>query len=73
MEVMSIIYVLTEDTIGGIYMKEIPLKDQFDFIGGTSIKTIIVYTLLKAGLYKIIKSTSGKIFIPKIISAQWKS
>ncbi|MCD8027344.1 MAG: hypothetical protein LUF02_01475 [Erysipelotrichaceae bacterium] len=54
-------------------MKEIPLKDQFDFIGGTSIKTIIVYTLLKAGLYKIIKSTSGKIFIPKIISAQWKS
>ncbi len=53
-------------------MKRLSKKDQYDFIGGTSISAVIIYTLLKAGLYKIVKSTSGKIFIPKIISMQWK-
>ncbi|MCD7840555.1 MAG: hypothetical protein LUG46_08035 [Erysipelotrichaceae bacterium] len=51
-------------------MRKLSLKDKYDLIGGTSINAVIIYTLLKAGLYKIIKSGSGKIFIPKIISMQ---
>lgn len=54
-------------------MKELNLEDQYDLIGGTSIKSILLYTFVKAGLYKIIQSSSGKIFIPRIISAEWKS
>ncbi|MCD7949345.1 MAG: hypothetical protein LUG12_03655, partial [Erysipelotrichaceae bacterium] len=52
---------------------ELSLMDQFNLIGGTRISAFIIYTLIKAGLYKVIKSTSGRILIPKIISAEWKS
>ncbi|MCD8027343.1 MAG: hypothetical protein LUF02_01470 [Erysipelotrichaceae bacterium] len=53
-------------------MKELTMHEQLQLTGGSAIGTIIIYLLLGAGLYKIIKSSSGKLSIPKLISTEWK-
>ncbi len=53
-------------------MRELLLQEQCELTGGSAVGTIIIYLLLGAGLYKIIKSTSGKLSIPQIISTEWK-
>ncbi|MCD7894833.1 MAG: hypothetical protein LUG60_14250 [Erysipelotrichaceae bacterium] len=53
-------------------MKKLTLQEQYNLIGGTCIRSAIIYAFFKKSLYQIIKSTSGKILIPKIISAEWK-
>ncbi|MCD7840556.1 MAG: hypothetical protein LUG46_08040 [Erysipelotrichaceae bacterium] len=57
---------------GGSKMKELTMQEQFELTGGSAIGTIIIYLLLGAGLYKVIKSSSGKLSIPKLISTEWK-
>ncbi len=54
-------------------MKELTLQEQYELTGGSAVATVIIYVLLGAGIYKIIKSTSGRISIPKLISIEWKS
>ncbi|MCD7894832.1 MAG: hypothetical protein LUG60_14245 [Erysipelotrichaceae bacterium] len=53
-------------------MKELSLQEEYELVGGSAIGTIIIYLLLGAGIYKIIKSSSGKISIPKLVSTEWK-
>ncbi len=53
-------------------MKELSLEEQFQFTGGSAVGTIIIYLLLGVGLYKVIKSSSGKLSIPNLISTEWK-
>lgn len=57
---------------GGCSMKELSLQEEYELVGGSAIGTIIIYLLLGAGIYKIIKSSSGKISIPKLVSTEWK-
>ncbi|MCD7949347.1 MAG: hypothetical protein LUG12_03665 [Erysipelotrichaceae bacterium] len=54
-------------------MKELSLTEQCSLQGGSVVATVIIYVLLGAGIYKIIKSTSGRISIPKLVSIEWKS
>lgn len=54
-------------------MKELTLNEQYQLTGGSAVATIIIYVLLGAGIYKIIKSKSGRISVPKIVSIEWKS
>ncbi|MCD7949170.1 MAG: hypothetical protein LUG12_02765 [Erysipelotrichaceae bacterium] len=53
-------------------MKELLLEEQCNLHGGSVISTMIIYLLLGAGLYKIIKSSSGKLSTPKLVSTEWK-
>ncbi|MCD7949346.1 MAG: hypothetical protein LUG12_03660 [Erysipelotrichaceae bacterium] len=54
-------------------MKELSLTEQCSLQGGSAVATVIIYVLLGAGIYKIIKSASGKISLSKLISIEWKS
>lgn len=53
-------------------MKELTLQEQYEIQGGSLIGTAIIYLLLGAGLYKVIKSSRGRISIPRIVSIEWR-
>jgi hypothetical protein len=42
-------------------------------VNGGGICKIIIYCVIGVGTYKVLKSTKGKISIPKLISLEWKS
>lgn len=54
-------------------MKELTLQEQYELCGGAMVTTIIIYVLIGAGIYKIIKSKSGRISLPGIISIEWRN
>lgn len=41
-------------------------------INGGGVGTVIIYCIIGVGLYKIIKSSKGRISIPKLITLEWK-
>lgn len=52
-------------------MKELSLQE-LEQINGGGVLTIIIYCILGAGAYKILKSKKGRISIPKLIQLEWK-
>lgn len=54
-----------------VAMKELTLQQQEQINGGGAI-TIIIYCILGASVYKIIKSSKGRISIPNLIHLEWK-
>lgn len=54
-------------------MKELSLQEQYEMQGGSLIGTAIIYLLLGAGIYKIYKSSRGRISIPRIINIEWRN
>ncbi len=54
-------------------MEELSMYEQSVISGGAGLSTAILYLILGAGLYKILKSTKGRISIPRIIQLEWKN
>ncbi len=54
-------------------MKELSLYEQYEISGGTGISTALLYLIVGAGLYKILKSSKGRISIPKILQLEWRN
>lgn len=53
-------------------MQELTLQQQ-EQINGGGVLTIIIYCVLGASVYKIIKSKKGRISIPRLIQLEWKN
>lgn len=52
-------------------MKELSLQE-LEQINGGGVLTVIIYCVLGAGVYKIIKAKKGRISIPRLIQLEWK-
>lgn len=52
-------------------MKELTLQQQEQINGGGAL-TIIIYAILGATVYKIIKSKKGRVSVPRLIQIEWK-
>ena len=57
---------------GRVNMKELTLQQQCEIQGGSLIATALLYLILGAAAYKIIKSEKGRISIPRLISIEWR-
>ena len=57
---------------GRVNMKELTLQQQCEIQGGNLIATALLYLILGAAAYKIIKSKKGRISIPRLISIEWR-
>ncbi len=57
---------------GRINMKELTLQQQCEIQGGGLIATALLYLILGAAAYKLIKSKKGRISIPRLISIEWR-
>ena len=53
-------------------MKELSLHEQCSISGGATLTTALLYLVLGASIYKILKSSKGRISIPKLIQLEWK-
>ena len=56
-----------------VAMKELSLYEQYEISGGAGLSTALLYLILGAGLYKILKSSKGRISIPRLIQLEWKN
>lgn len=54
-------------------MKELTLQQQYEAQGGSIIGTAIIYILIGAGIYKIYKSTRGRISLPRLVTIEWRN
>lgn len=52
-------------------MNELQLSSQMEISGG-GVGTIVFCVVIGAVVYKMVKSTSGRISIPRIISIEWR-
>jgi len=53
-------------------MKELSLQEQYEIQGGGIIGTAIIYLLLGCGIYKLVKSSRGRISVPRLITLEWR-
>ena len=53
-------------------MKELSLYEQCSISGGAGLSTALLYLILGAGVYKLLKSSKGRISIPRLIQLEWK-
>lgn len=53
-------------------MKELTLQQQCEIQGGSLVATALLYLILGAAAYKIIKSKKGRISLPRLISIEWR-
>ena len=52
-------------------MRELTEIQQCEIQGGSMIATGIIYILIGAGIYKIIRSKRGRVSIPRLVSIEW--
>lgn len=52
-------------------MNELQLSSQMEISGG-GVGTIVFCVVIGTAVYKMVKSTSGRISIPRIISIEWR-
>lgn len=54
-----------------INMRELTEIQQCEIQGGSMIASGIIYILIGAGIYKIIRSKRGRVSIPRLVSIEW--
>ena len=54
-------------------MRELSLQQQCEIQGGSFIGTALLYLLLGAGIYKILRSKKGRISIPRLVNLEWRN